>query len=155
MGSVAGLALGLALANLRTEVHAVRVADNRFTKREVLDRLMKKTATLLNVYDAAIPARLADETNIVWRDDFYAGGYAIADKATDRAVNFAKEHLGLTLDTTYTGKAMAALLHDLRSNRADTTSLFWNTYNSRPLPISEVSGPLPQGLPEQFQRYFE
>ena len=51
---------------------------------------------------------------IVWRDDFFAGGYAIADKATESAVNFAEEHLGLSLDTTYTGKAMAALLHDLR-----------------------------------------
>jgi len=155
MGSVAGLALGLALAKLSSEIHAIRVADNRFAKPEVLDRLMKKTAALLHVYDPAIPERLADATNIVWRDDFYAGGYAIADKATDRAVNFAKSYLGLALDTTYTGKAMAALLHDLGSDSSGTINLFWNTYNSRPLPTSEISGPLPEGLPKQFQRYFE
>jgi len=155
MGSVAGLALGLALANLRTQIHAVRVADNRFANREVLDRLMKKTATLLNVYDPTIPAHLADASNIVWRNDFYAGGYASADKATEGAVKFARNNLGLALDTTYTGKAMAALLHDLRSNSADTTSLFWNTYNSRPLPTGKISGPLAQELPEQFQRYFK
>jgi len=155
MGSVAGLALGLALANLRIEIHAIRVADNRSAKREVLDRLMKKTATLLNVYDPTIPARLADATNIIWRDDFYAGGYAFADKATERAVSFAKENLGLRLDTTYTGKAMAALLHDLGSNSAGTSNLFWNTYNSRPLPIGTCETPSFKNLPEGFERYFD
>jgi len=154
MGSVAGLALGLALADLRTEIHAVRVADNRFAKREVLDRLMKKTATLMNVYDPTISARLADATNIVWRDEFFAGGYAKVDTATENAVGFAKANLRLTLDTTYTGKAMAALLHDLGSNSAGSSNLFWNTYNSRPLPIREISDALPEGLPEQFQRYW-
>jgi len=154
MGSVAGLALGLALANLRTEIHAVRVADNRFAKREVLDRLMKKTATLLNVYDPSIPARLADATNIVWRDDFYAGGYAIVDEATEQAVSFAKENLGLRLDTTYTGKAIAALLHDLGSNSAATSNLFWNTYNSRPLPTGTCDTPSFKDLPDGFERYF-
>jgi len=154
MGSVAGLALGLALADLRTEIHAVRVADNRFAKREVLDRLMKKTATLLNVYDPTIPVRLADATNIVWRDDFYAGGYAVADEPTDRAVSFAKENLGLRLDTTYTGKAMAALLHDLGSNSAGTSNLFWNTYNSRPLPTGTCDTPSFKDLPDGFERYF-
>jgi D-cysteine desulfhydrase len=155
MGSVAGLALGLALANLGTEIHAVRVADNRFTKRDVLDKLMRKTATLLNVYDPTISGRLADATNIVWRDDFYAGGYAIADETTEHAVKFAKDCLGLTLDTTYTGKAMAALLHDLGSNSAGTSSLFWNTYNSRPLPVSDINRPFPPGLPDEFERYFD
>jgi 1-aminocyclopropane-1-carboxylate deaminase/D-cysteine desulfhydrase-like pyridoxal-dependent ACC family enzyme len=155
MGSAAGLALGLALANLGTEIHAVRVADNRFAKRAVLDRLIRKTATLLNIYDPGISANLADATNIVWRDDFFAGGYAIADETTERAVNFAKNNMGLTLDTTYTGKAMAALLHDLRSSSVGTSNLFWNTYNSRPLPITETARPSLEDLPDQFERYFQ
>jgi len=154
MGSVAGLALGLALANLSTQIHAIRVADNRFAKRAVLDKLMIKTATLLNAFDPDIPARLADATNIVWRDDFFAGGYGVVDESTRRAVDFARDHLGLTLDTTYTGKAMAALLHDLGSNGAGTSNLFWNTYNSRPLPVGDFSCALPTGLPDEFERYF-
>ena len=155
MGSVAGLALGLTLANLNTQIHAVRVADNRFAKREVLDKLMQKIVALLNAYDPTIPAQLADSTNIVWRDEFYAGGYAIVDEATERAVKFARDNLGLALDTTYTGKAMAALLHDIDSSGTDTTNLFWNTYNSRPLPMSEPENPTHDGLPDQFERYFQ
>jgi 1-aminocyclopropane-1-carboxylate deaminase/D-cysteine desulfhydrase-like pyridoxal-dependent ACC family enzyme len=155
MGSVAGLALGLALANLKIEIHAVRVADNRFAKREVLDRLINKTATLLKHFDSSIPTRLAKSTNIVWRDGFFAGGYARVDTATERAVAFAKVNMGLTLDTTYTGKAMAALIHDLGSNDAGESCLFWNTYNSRPLPINETGFSSRKGLPDQFERYFQ
>ena len=155
MGSVAGLALGLALANLSTEIHAVRVADNQFVKREVLDRLMTKTAILLNRLDPSIPIDAATRTNIIWRDEFYAGGYAAFDDATLHAVDIAKENLGLTLDTTYTGKAMAALLHDAKMSDDGTSLLFWNTYNSRPLPTID-NDKLPfQNLPEQFRGYFD
>ena len=155
MGSVAGLAIGLGLANLPTEIHAIRVADNRFAKREVLDRLINKTTTLLNRMDPSISLDVAAQTRIIWRDDFYAGGYAAVDDATIRAVDFARANFGLTLDTTYTGKAMAALLHDLEVSDDGTSTLFWNTYNSRPLPTIDRSKLPLQNLPEQFIRYYE
>lgn len=154
MGSVAGLALGLALAELPTEIHAVRVADNRFTRPAVLERLIMKTATLMNRLDGSIPLAAATQTNIVWRDDFFAGGYATVNEATARAVNTAKTELGLILDTTYTGKAMAALLHDLDDDQSDGPILFWNTYDSKPLSVANQIPPR-ENLPEQFQRYYE
>jgi len=154
MGSVAGLAIGLDLANLTTEIHAVRVADNRFVNRAVLERLVSKTATLLNRMDPSVSLDSTRQSRIVWRDDFYAGGYAAVDNATASAVLFAEENLDLKLDTTYTGKAMAALLSDLNSDTGGSASLFWNTYNSRPISstASDLSRP---GLPEQFKRYYE
>ena len=155
MGSVAGLAIGLGLANLRIEIHAIRVADNRFAKREVLDRLINKTTTLLNRLDPSIPLDAATQVKIIWHDDFFAGGYAAVDDATIRAVDFARANLGLTLDTTYTGKAMAALLHDLEVSDDGASTLFWNTYNSRPLPTVDRSKLPLQNLPEQFKRYYE
>jgi len=155
MGSVAGLAIGLGLANSATEIHAVRVADNRFAKREVLNRLINKTSTLLNRLDPTIPLDAAARIRIVWRDEFYAGGYAAVDEATVRAVGFARENLGLELDTTYTGKAMAALLQDLEVSDGSTSALFWNTYNSRPLPAIDSRESSRQYLPEQFRRYYE
>ena len=48
MGSCAGLALGLALADLPTELHAVRVVDDRFTSPSGFERLMRKTAMMLH-----------------------------------------------------------------------------------------------------------
>ena len=155
MGSVAGLALGLALANLPTEVHAIRITETRFANWAGMLRLISKTASLLNRIDPAIPANLAGRCRIVWRDDFVAGGYANVDDATLRAVEFAKDNLGLSLETTYTGKTMAALLHDLEANRAGTSSLFWNTYNSRSLPTPGAEARAPLALPESFKRYYE
>jgi len=154
MGSVAGLAIGLAAAGLETEVHAVRVATNQFAKREVLERLMKKTASLLNRLDASFPIAAASGSNVRWRDDFYAGGYATVDTATEDAVTVAAKNFGLTIDTTYTGKALAAMLHDLRAG--DTGSfMFWNTYNGVPFTASSALPNTLAGLPEEFRRYFD
>jgi hypothetical protein len=63
--------------------------------------------------------------------------------------------MDLTLETTYTGKTMAALLHDLGTNRAGGLNLFWNTYNSRPLPTPDTQVCSPRALPETFKRYYE
>jgi D-cysteine desulfhydrase len=155
MGSVAGLALGLALAKLPTEIHAVRVADNQFVKRDVLNRLMTKTSVLLNRFDPSIPDNLAARSRIVWRDEFFAGGYAVADDATRRAVEFGHASMELALETTYTGKAMAALLNDIAMDNAGRSNLFWNTYNSRALPKITQASPARRNLPEQFERYYD
>ena len=155
MGSVAGLAVGMGLAGLDAEIHAIRVADNSFSRREVLDRLITKTAALLNDFDSTIPADAGSHTRIVWRDEFFAGAYAATDDATERAVEIAAGHLGLHLETTYTGKAMAAMLEDLTNSDQSTRYLFWNTYNSQPLPEFAADHPRRDQLPEQFLRYYE
>ncbi len=156
MGSSAGLALGLALAGLPTEVHAVRVADNRFINPDALRRLMHKTVILLNRLDKSFPVDLVERTRLCWRDDFFAGGYAAVDDTTKHAVAIAHEKLGITLETTYTGKAMAAMLHDLLAGDYDGGRyLFWNSYNSRPLPVAEQRPASPQNIPAEFMRYFD
>jgi D-cysteine desulfhydrase len=156
MGSSAGLALGLALAELPTEVHAVRVADSHFVNQDALVRLMQKTIVLLNRLDKSIPIDLMERTRLRWRDEFFAGGYAAVDDATQSAVAVAHEQLGLALETTYTGKAMAAMLHDLQAGDYDAGRyLFWNTYNSRPLPVAAETPASPQNMPAEFMRYFD
>ncbi len=156
MGSVAGLLLGLAAAELPTEVHAVRVADNRFTNPAILDRLTRKTALLLNRFDPSFDAGLADRVRLQWRDGFFAGGYAVFDERTAGAVSFASDELNLSLETTYTGKAMAALLHDLQQPEYEgETYLFWNTHSSSKLPVSGDRPDTLENIPEDFLRYYE
>jgi len=152
LGSVAGLAVGLALASIQTEIHAVRVAYNRLSQPQNLQKLIHKTAQLLHRYDATIPAHIGAHSKVIWRDEFYADGYAVADKATHQAVAAGKRYFDLELETTYTGKAMAALLHDLGAGSDSATYMFWNTYNSKPLPELPSSESW-QNLPKQFQRY--
>ena len=135
-GSTAGLALGLAAAGLDTRIHAVQVADNPFASEVKLHKLTAKTESILHQLD---PGFVADrwQERIIWRDEFLAGGYARVDEATTSAVEVAQDQLDLALETTYTGKALAALLHDLQTDQAGTSRfLFWNTYNAAPLPVS-------------------
>jgi 1-aminocyclopropane-1-carboxylate deaminase/D-cysteine desulfhydrase-like pyridoxal-dependent ACC family enzyme len=113
-----------------------------------------KTRSLLHGLD---PTFVADgwEDRIVWRDEFLAGGYARVDEATRTAVSVASDQLHLDLETTYTGKAFAALLKDLGTDEgAGRRFLFWNTYNAQPLPVSAKRPASLAGLPDEFARYY-
>ena len=64
-------------------------------------------------------------------------GYALSTPASREAVSRAHKEAGLTLETTYTGKALAGLLSTLEARRIEHGPiLFWNTF----------SGPLKNGL---------
>ena len=154
-GSAAGLALGLAAAGLDTVVHAIQVADNPFSSEQMMRKLVAKTQMLLNRLDANFVGHNAQE-RVVWRDAFLAGGYAKVDDATASAVSTANRQLGLALESTYTGKAMAAMLQDLQaSDYEGEPYLFWNTYNASTL---RVDGRRPDSLdniPAEFARYYD
>ena len=154
-GSAAGLALGIAAAGLASTVHAIQVADNPFASERKMLKLIAKTHSLLNRAD---PSFMADgyKQNVVWRDEFLAGGYARVDGATTAAVKIAKDELDLSLETTYTGKAMAAMLHDLQArDRDDEFCLFWNTYNAQALPVNADRLSELGNIPAEFGRYYE
>jgi len=156
MATAVGIALGLALAELPTEVQAIRVTDTFVASPQRMRRLMAKTAKTLNSLDASIPADLADRARYRFRDEFFADGYAKSNSATDRSVDVARSELGLALESTYTGKAMTALLHDLDQPATSQLSmLFWNTYNSRPLSAGTERPADVSRIPQEFLRYFD
>ena len=156
MATAAGLTLGLALAGMAIEVHAVRVTAEFFANPRAMQRLIAKTAMLMNRFDPSVPIDLADRTRLSFRDGFLGDGYAKTNAATDRAVSIARDELGLKLETTYTGKAMTAMLHDLdQPEHARRSVLFWNTYSSRPLPASTARPDDVSRLPAEFLRYFD
>ena len=156
MATAVGLALGLALGKLPTEVQAVQVTEDFVASPLRMHRLIAKTATLMHTFDASIPADLADQVRYSFRSEFLGGGYAKTNAATDRAVAIARDELGLALETTYTGKAMAAMLHDLNQQQyARQSMLFSNTYNSRPLSAGYERPGDASRLPAEFLRYFD
>jgi 1-aminocyclopropane-1-carboxylate deaminase/D-cysteine desulfhydrase-like pyridoxal-dependent ACC family enzyme len=105
--------------------------------------------------DVRAAADLHRRTRIVVRHEFFAGGYARSDAATQAAIDIAADELRLELEPTYTGKAMAALLHDAgRSRQRDASLMFWNTYNSNPLPEMQTAADM-ERLPAEFQSYFD
>jgi 1-aminocyclopropane-1-carboxylate deaminase/D-cysteine desulfhydrase-like pyridoxal-dependent ACC family enzyme len=153
MGTAAGLALGLALAGLRSEVQAIRVSDTAICNEQVLQRLMRKTALMMHRLDRSIPVDLAKRTRIRLRHSYFAGGYARSDRKTLDAIRIAGEQLGLELESTYTGKAMAALLDDAVEAAAGDDWLYWNTYNSAALPLANGQSADRSAIPQEFHSY--
>jgi 1-aminocyclopropane-1-carboxylate deaminase/D-cysteine desulfhydrase-like pyridoxal-dependent ACC family enzyme len=130
------------------------VADNPFASEWKMHRLMAKTLDMLTRMESTF---IADgwRARIAWRDEFLAGGYARVDAATEAAVTIAHAELDLILETTYTGKAFAAMLHDLQKRDYDGAPyLFWNTYNSTPLPVGPQPPASLANIPADFERYF-
>lgn len=155
MGTAVGLALGLAIAELKTEVHAVRVSDTSIANEKAMGSLLHKTAAMLWRLDSSVPADLAARANLRMRHGFFGPGYAQSTAATDEAIEFAKSQLDVTLEPTYTGKTMAALLDDMRKSGAgEIKFLYWHTYNSVPLDVPTDHPLDEQALPKEFLRYF-
>ena len=153
MATAVGITLGLALAGLATEVQAVQVTEDFVSSPAAMQRLLAKTALMLRRFDPSIPANLAQRARYEFRTGFLGAGYARATPAAEAAIEIAHDQLGINLEATYTGKAMAALLHDLETRGGKV--LFWNTYNSRPLPATTERPDDISGLPEAFLRYFD
>jgi 1-aminocyclopropane-1-carboxylate deaminase/D-cysteine desulfhydrase-like pyridoxal-dependent ACC family enzyme len=154
MGTAAGLAVGLALAEMPAEIHAVRVSDTSICNEEALARLIDKTVRMMHRLERSVPRDLSRRVRIRLRHEFFAGGYARTDDATDAAIEYAKDELGLELEGTYTGKAMAAVVSDLSArNTQGKQLLFWNTYNSARLPVDPAAAIDRDALPEEFLRY--
>jgi D-cysteine desulfhydrase len=111
---------------------------------------------MLNRLDPGIPVDIHRRARIEIRHEFFGDGYAVSNTATDAAVATAREALDLRLEPTYTGKAMAALLHDAAQPRyRDASLMFWNTYNSSPLPeLPGVDSDFGR-LPAEFLHYFD
>jgi len=154
MGTTAGLALGLALSGLNIEIQAVRVTELAYANELALQRLMNKTATMLHAIDPAFPANLAQKTSVQFRNDFVGDGYARTNDPTERAIDVARDELGMSLESTYTGKAMAALLHDVNAGFEEPV-LFWNTFSSRAIEFDQNVEPDFDRLPKEFARYFD
>jgi D-cysteine desulfhydrase len=131
MGTAAGLALGLALADLNTSLHAVRVSHASIANEDVLRRLIARTTDMLHRMDPAFPANLATRARVVLRHDYFEPGYAHSNAKTDAALRIANTQLGADLEATYTGKALAALIDDWpKLVQSGSRVLFWNTYHA-------------------------
>lgn len=148
-GTAVGLALGLALARLRTQVVAVLVTDILAPSRSHLLRLGRRTLALLRRAGAEI-GDSAFELRIDLDHGFVGSGYGHPTPAGVSAVRWAEQLGDLRLDGTYTGKALAALL--ARERGRDEPVLFWNSYAARD---PELVLPDWRSLPRSFHRFFQ
>ncbi len=151
-GTLAGLVAGIRLSGLRSRVVGVRVTPRAVANPLLVARLANRTLSLLARRGgaSAVAAIRASEVEIL--DDYYGGEYGLATEASCAAVDLAARH-GVSLETTYTGKAFAAALDSVGASREGPV-LFWNTYNSNDL-SKEAEAVDPMDLPRDFHRFFD
>lgn len=130
-GTAAGLIIGLKLAELKTKVVSVLVLPEKNTgdKQALIKKLCSDTIEYLTSIDQTFSSITINDNDIFIRNEQIGDGYAIPSKNTSNAIKMLKEQELITLDGTYSGKAFAALLHDLKTNDIkDKKILFWNTF---------------------------
>lgn len=122
-GTHAGILAGLLMAGHSAEVHGIAVSG---TQREKAPLVRNLTEQVLQLLDETTPLPV-DRVRV---DDRFVGpGYGLPTPAMLDAVTLVARLEGLLLDPVYTGKAMAGLIHSVRSGQLSATDriLFWHT----------------------------
>lgn len=150
-GSVAGLAVGLRMAQCPSRIIAVssveRVAFNRvmfLRKRWQCEQLLKRFGAQ-NLHGPAIEVEITHAQ--------LGGGYGVPTPNAQQAIETAAT-AGLKLEPTYTGKVLAEIFNREAPARGEPI-LFWNTHASTPEWSGEGNDqdPWPEPIAHWSQRW--
>ncbi|NUP10645.1 MAG: pyridoxal-phosphate dependent enzyme [Polyangiaceae bacterium] len=148
MGSTAGLAFGLAAAGIRARIIAVRCSSEASSSKAAL----RKLEDGFEHYLESIGAKVTSRAEVDVESRYLGRGYGRPTREGERAIALAKEHAGIELESTYTAKALAALMgraRDLEKRRV----LFWA---SQPAPLAFDPGAVERSaLPEALRPYLD
>ena len=148
LGTAAGLALGFAIAGLKTRVKAVRITARIVTNERVLARLIRGAEDLLHRAgtDIDVAANAIDRVELL--HDHIGRGYGLETEEGKRAVTHFDSH-GILLDPTYTAKAAAAFM--ARAADLPKPVLFWQTLSAAEPP--GAGDAVLAALPKPFRDY--
>jgi 1-aminocyclopropane-1-carboxylate deaminase/D-cysteine desulfhydrase-like pyridoxal-dependent ACC family enzyme len=149
-GTFAGLLLGARLAGLESRIVGVRVIEEDVANRRKIARTVNQTARYLRRRDRTVPEVEVESEEVDLRDGYLGAGYAHPTAEAKGAVELVAGAEGLPLETTYTGKAMAALLDHARRHPG-ARLLFVDTFAEAPT-LEEGAW---RDLPEQFWPVFD
>lgn len=147
-GSVAGLIAGLKMAGLNTRVVGVRVVNSFPAYPFIIRRFAQKAANYLRKHDPSIPRvkiRLADFDLLT---NYLGPGYGAVTPEAEEAVNKAAARI--SLETTYTGKTLAACIDYCKRAGDNEKVLFWNTFNSAAFEQSDDFSKLPEEIQKKL-----
>jgi 1-aminocyclopropane-1-carboxylate deaminase/D-cysteine desulfhydrase-like pyridoxal-dependent ACC family enzyme len=152
-GTHAGLLLGLRLAGLDCELIGVRVTDRPRANEHTVARLATMTSRLLHRLAPEAPRLSFASREVSVLHDQFGAGYGFSTNQGEEAIELAREKAGIQLDSTYTGKAMAGLISDVRARPPEGPVLFWNTLSSVDLDASRASA-TPDMLPQALRKLY-
>jgi D-cysteine desulfhydrase len=127
-GTLAGLVLGFAIANLESEVVGVRVVPRVVANLAHVRRLVSRTARLIERRTGErIPRPRPNAIRVI--HDFYGGAYGRATSAGTEVAGRCLALTGIEIDPTYGAKALAGAL--ALHEREEGTTLFWLSFDAR------------------------
>lgn len=128
--TLAGLALGCALAGLRTRVVGVRVVPARLFG---IAACTPGTVRTLIGQAMALLGATCELPGFVLDEHLFGAGYGHPSAAADNAMRWLNAQLPLPVEGTYTGKALACFRERLAMH--DGPVLYWHTFNSQPVSV--------------------
>jgi 1-aminocyclopropane-1-carboxylate deaminase/D-cysteine desulfhydrase-like pyridoxal-dependent ACC family enzyme len=161
VGTAAGLIAGCKLARLKTKIHVVAVYTDLTSNPTSVKKDANKAIKYLRKMDKNLPNIEIIDKDFEFVTGYLGSGYAVKTKRGQNAVDKVYELEGrkrnFKLETTYTGKAMAAMFDYLnQEENKNKITLFWNTYNSNDLDkyLRETKFNY-RKLPKKFHKFFE
>ncbi|TXT61456.1 MAG: hypothetical protein BAJALOKI2v1_30077 [Promethearchaeota archaeon] len=160
-GTGAGLIAGCKLMGLKSKVNVVAVYPDLVANPKNVRRNANKALKYLRKKDPSIPKIKVNMDDFTFIEGYLGSDYGIKTVKSQNAVDLIGELEGkekhFSLETTYTGKAMAAMIDflNMEENKSNIV-LFWNTYNSNDLdPYLRETNFNYKGLPEEFHKFFD
>jgi D-cysteine desulfhydrase len=159
-GTSAGLTAGCQLLGLKTKVYAVNVSEDIIVNPKAIIKIAKKSIKYLRKRDESIENVDITQNNFELINGYRGSGYGVKTVKSQNAVDLVSELEGrksdFKLETSYTGKTMAAMLDFFaKEENKSKTILFWNTYNSNDLDIYLKETKFEyQNLPKKFHKYY-
>jgi D-cysteine desulfhydrase len=143
-GTISGLIAGLKIAGLSTRVVGVRVVDSFPAFPYIIRYYAQKAADYLRKYDPSMPRVRIEKTDFDLLTNYLGEGYGAVTSEGKEAVERAASRI--SLETTYTGKTLAACLEYCQREFSEEKILFWNSYNSAEFGQSPTFDALPDEI---------
>lgn len=155
-GTTAGLLLGLKLAKIKSKIIAVTVYPQSIKHfSDNIEKLFVATNKLLNDLSKDISVFEFSKEQLIINKDFCGVSYGVITPEAQEAMLLMKSDEDINLEGTYSAKAFAALIADVKNNYINKSSivLFWNTYCG--LDFSKFTSDIDyKNLPAKLHKYF-
>lgn len=159
-GTGSGLLAGCKLLGLNTSVKLINVSKDIVVNHSSIIKNANKAIKYLRKYDKNVPDKRVTINDFELVQGYLGSDYGVKTIRGQKAVDLVAELEGkkrdFKLETTYTGKAMAAMIDYLKQEENKTKKLlFWNTYNSNDLDkyLKETNFNY-ERLPKKFHKFY-
>ncbi len=146
MGTAVGLTLGLELTQLSTRVLCVRASNIPTSTHGCFATELAATRAWLAARGALVATPAPDRFHI--EAGYLGEGYGFPTDRGRAAQRLADAH-GVSLELTYTAKALAAVIGH-RQQLATSNVLFWHTHSAWEPPVGDTSA---EQLPSELRGY--